>query len=59
MAENMVNLTKNIIPESTGVILLIDHDAISVSSLISMLKQISHKGKNNYSLKFHCFNHLH
>ncbi|CAF2063238.1 hypothetical protein Bca4012_101289 [Brassica carinata] len=43
MAENMVNLTKNIIPESTGVILLIDHDAISVASLIPMLKQRSHK----------------
>ncbi|RID55516.1 hypothetical protein BRARA_G02770 [Brassica rapa] len=43
MAENMVNLTKNIIPESTGVILLIDHDAASVASLIPMLKQRSHK----------------
>ncbi|CAN6934142.1 unnamed protein product [Brassica oleracea] len=43
MAENMVNLTENIIPESTGVILLIDHDAISVASLIPMLKQRSHK----------------
>ncbi|KAG2321900.1 hypothetical protein Bca52824_015113 [Brassica carinata] len=43
MAENMVNLTKNSIPESTGVILLIDHDAVSVASLIPMLKQRSHK----------------
>lgn len=55
MAENMVNLTKNIIPESTGVILLIDHDAISVASLIPMLKQRSHKGKTNHSLKFSLF----
>ncbi|KAL0701160.1 hypothetical protein Bca4012_057282 [Brassica carinata] len=43
MAENMVNLTKNSSPESTGVILLIDHDAVSVASLIPMLKQRSHK----------------
>ncbi|KAF8080507.1 hypothetical protein N665_0937s0009 [Sinapis alba] len=47
MAENIVNLTKNVIPESTGVILLIDHDATSVESLIPMLKQRSHKDVMN------------
>lgn len=52
MAENMVNLTKNTIPESTGVILLIDHDEISVASLILMLKKRSDKSKNNYLLQF-------